>query len=608
MTPRHEGRLKLIRAILPVIIVLLVFFGIGLRLWYLQIYQYQIYQHLSINNRIRLKSIPASRGLIFDRDGVLLVDNRPSYCAAIVPEDIRDRQALFSFLNRTLWMDKKEIKKRLKKRAYFAPFQPRVIKKNLDILEVARLQTHLAEFPGLEILIRSRRHYLYGELASHLLGYIGEINQKELRRYRKKDKNSYNPGDYIGKYGIEKTLEKELRGKKGGYQVEVDANGREMKTLDRVAPIPGHNIYLTISISLQKKLEKLMANKNGAAVAVNTETGEILAMVSHPNFDPNLFTTGITPLQWRSLTRNPFHPLQDRAIQGTYPPGSTYKIVTAAGGLEEGVIQPDTILFCPGYLKFGHRSYRCWKKSGHGKISIHQAIVGSCDVFFYQVGIRLGVDRLAFYSRAFGLGKPTGIRLPGEKGGLIPDRRWKRKRFHEPWYQGETLSIAIGQGYVLATPLQMAMLTASVANNGKLLRPLIVKKIVDIHEKALKETSPEVRARLPISEKTLKIIKSGLWGVVNEPHGTAHRARLKDISVSGKTGTAQVVRIRRDKLSRKKIAEHLRDHAWFVAFAPSGQPVIALSVLIEHGGHGGAAAAPIAGKFLRAFFGGRRKY
>ncbi len=608
MTPRHEGRLKLIRAVLPVIIVFLVFLGIGLRLWYLQVYQYQTYQRLSINNRIRLKSIPASRGLIFDRNGVLLVDNRPSYCAAIVPEDIKDPHALFSFLKQALWIDEKEIRKRLKKRAYFAPFQARVIKKNLGILEVARLQTHLAEFPGLEILIRSRRHYLYGELASHLLGYIGEINQRELKKYQKKEKNVYSPGDYIGKYGIEKTLEKELRGEKGGYQVEVDANGREMKTLDRVAPIPGHNIYLTISIFLQKKLEELMADKAGAAVAVNAETGEILAMVSHPNFDPNLFTTGITPLQWRALAKNPLHPLQDRAIQGTYPPGSTYKIVTASGGLEEGVIQPDTILFCPGYLRFGHRSYRCWKKSGHGNISIHQAIVGSCDVFFYQVGLRLGVDRLAFYSRAFGLGKPTGIQLPGEKGGLIPDSRWKRKRFHEPWYQGETLSIAIGQGYVLATPLQMAMLMASVANDGKLLRPLVVSKIVDIGGKTLKKCKAEIRSRLPLSEKTLKIVKSGLWGVVNEPHGTARRARLKDISVSGKTGTAQVVRIKRDKLSHKKVAVHLRDHAWFVAFAPSDQPVIAMSVLVEHGGHGGSAAAPIAGKFLRAFFDGEEQY
>jgi penicillin-binding protein 2 len=608
MIPRHEGRFKFIRVILPVIIVFSAFMGIGLRLWYLQVYQYQTYHRLSINNRIRLKSTPASRGLIFDRDGILLVDNRPSYCAAIVPEDIRDSRALFAFLHDTLWMEEKEIRKRLKKRAYYASFQPRVIKKNLDILEVARLQTHLAEFPGLEILIRSRRHYLYGELASHLFGYIGEINQRELKKSRKGKKSAYLPGDYVGKYGIEKTLEKELRGEKGGYQVEVDANGREMKILDRVAPVPGHNIYLTISVFLQKKLEKLMEGKDGAAVAVDTRTGEVLAMVSHPNFDPNLFTTGITPLKWRAIAQNSSHPLQDRAIQGTYPPGSTFKIVTASGGLEEGVIQPDTTFFCPGYLKFGHRNYRCWKKSGHGKISIHQAIVGSCDVFFYQVGLKLGVDRLAFYARTFGLGRPTGIRLPGEKGGLIPDSRWKRKRFHEPWYQGETLSIAIGQGYVLTTPLQMAMLMASVANDGKLLRPLIVKKIVDIEGNDLKKIKPEVRAHLSLSEKTLKIVKSGLWGVVNEPHGTAHRARLKDISVSGKTGTAQVVRIRRDKVSHKKVAVHLRDHAWFVAFAPSGSPTIAMSVLIEHGGHGGSAAAPIAGEFLKTFFDGQEIY
>ncbi len=605
MTSSREGRPRFLRLFIPILFVVLAFVGIVLRLWYLQVFQYEKYRQLAISNRIRLKTIPAMRGMIFDRDGNLLVDNRPSFCAAIVPEDVRDSKALYTFLGYVLKMDVKEIKKRLKKRAYYASFQPRIIKENCNTVEVARLQAHLSDFPGLEILIRSRRHYIYGTLASHLLGYIGEISERELK---KRKKEGYQPGDYIGKYGIEKTFEKQLRGTKGGYQVEVDANGREIKVLRKVEPIPGHNIYLTISLSLQQELEKLMEGKTGGSVVVDPNTGEILAMVSHPNFDPNLMTTHMTAKQWKIFIANPEHPLLDRTIQGTYPPGSTFKIVTASAGLQEGVIQPTTLLYCPGYLRFGRRSYRCWKKSGHGWIPIHQAIVGSCDVFFYQVGLKLGINRLAFYAKAFGLGHKTGIALPNEKPGLIPDTLWKRKRFHEPWFEGETLSVAIGQGYVLTTPLQMAMLVGAVANDGALMLPLIVKEIRDINGKVIFSEKPKIVSRLPVSRKVLEMVKSGLWGVVNEQHGTAHRAKLKGINVSGKTGTAQVVRIERKPGSRKSVAIHLKDHAWFVAYAPSEAPKVAMSVLVEHGGHGGHTAAPIAGKFLRFYFDGPEIY
>jgi len=605
MTSSREGRPRFPRLFLSILIVVLAFVGIFLRLWYLQIFQYEKFHRLSISNRIRLKTVQAVRGMIFDRDGNLLVDNRPSFCAAIVPEDVRDNEALFSFLGYVLKMDEKEIKKRLKKKAYYASFQPRIIKENCNTVEVARLQAYLPEFPGLEILIRSRRHYLYGALASHILGYIGEISQQELKK-RKGD--VYQPGDYIGKYGIERTFEGELRGKKGGYQVEVDANGREIKVLRKVEPIPGRNVYLTLSLPLQQHLEKLMEGKAGGAVVVDPRTGEILAMVSHPNFDPNLLATRITPKQWKALVCDPSFPLLDRTIQGTYPPGSTFKIVTASAGLEEEVIRTNTLLYCPGYLRFGRRNYRCWKKSGHGWIPVHQAIVESCDVFFYQVGLKLGINRLAFYAKSFGLGHKTGIALPNEKSGLIPDTLWKKKRFHEPWYKGETLSVAIGQGYVLVTPLQMAMLMASVANGGKLMHPLIVREIKDIGGKVIKVYKPQVKSRLPISEKILSILQAGLWGVVNEQHGTGHQARLRGINVSGKTGTAQVIRIKRKQGSHRQVAVSLKDHAWFVAYAPSEDPAVAMSVLIEHGGHGGAVAAPVAGAFLRFFFDGPEVY
>ncbi len=602
MTSFYDGRKNPFRMTLPVIIVILAFLGISLRLWYLQILKYKKYRQLSINNRIRLKSIPAMRGMIFDRYGNLLVDNRPSFCVAIVPEDVKNSKKLLSFLGSVLRMNVVEIKQRLKKKSYYAPFQPRIIKKDCDTVTVAHIQAHLSEFPGLEILVRSRRYYKYGPLASHLLGYVGEINQRELKAMKKE---GYEAGDYIGKYGIEKSFESVLRGKKGGAQVEVDANGREIRVLRKVNPIPGYNIYLTISLPLEQKLETLMKGKSGASVVVNPNTGEILAMVSHPNFNPNLLTTGITPKQWKTLISNSNHPLIDRTIQGIYPPGSTFKIITASAGLEEGVIQGNTLLFCPGYLKFGGRRYRCWKKSGHGWINVHEAIVQSCDVFFYQVGLKLGINRLAFYAKAFGLGRRTGIALPHEKPGLIPDTLWKERRFHQPWFKGETISASIGQGYVLVTPLQMAMLIAAVANGGKLMAPMIVKKIMDFQGRDIKIYKPRIRSHLPISEKVLSMIQSGLWGVVNEPHGTASLARLKNVNVSGKTGTAQIIKLSRKKISHYK-EERFKDHAWFIAYAPSESPEIAMSVLIEHGGHGGHAAAPITGKFLNFYFDNQR--
>ncbi len=604
MTLHHDERHRPLRIVLPILIVAIAFLGIVLRLWYLQILHYEKFHKLSIRNRIRLKTIPAMRGMIFDRDGNLLVDNRPSFCIAIVPEDVRNRPATLAFLCGVLKMKAGEIRRRLKKRSYYAPFQPRIIKENCDTITVARVQAHLSEFPGVEVLVRSRRYYKYGSLASHILGYIGEINQHELARLRSK---GYQAGDVIGKYGIEKSFETYLKGKKGGYQVEVDANGREIKVLRKVAPVPGDNIYLTISLPLQEELERLMEGKPGAAVVVDPRTGEILAMVSHPNFNPNLLTTRISSKQWRALISDPEHPLIDRTIQGTYPPGSTFKIVTASAGLQEGVIQGNTLLFCPGYLRFGKRNYRCWKRSGHGWIAVHEAIVQSCDVFFYQVGLKLGINRLAFYAKAFGLGQKTGIALPNERSGLVPDPVWKEKRFHQPWFKGETLSAAIGQGYVLATPLQMAMLIAAVANGGNVMAPLIVKVIKDTRNRIVKVYRPKVRMRLPISGKVLGMVQAGLWGVVNEPHGTARRARLKDFNVSGKTGTAQVIRIRRGKGSRNN-GNKYKDHAWFVAYAPSEAPVVAMSTLVEHGGHGGHAAAPIAGAFLRFYFDGPEVY
>jgi penicillin-binding protein 2 len=408
----------------------------------------------------------------------------------------------------------------------------------------------------------------------------------------------------IGKYGVEYEWEAHLRGVDGGRQIEVDALGREIKPLRSIEPFPGNNVVLTIDLDLQKAAEEAYQDKSGALIAMDPKTGRILAMVSKPSFDPSIFARGVTAEEWKALMDHPFHPLRNKGIQGQYPPGSVFKIVTAIAGLETGAITPQTQISCNGFFSYGNRDFRCWKEKGHGTLNLHQALVESCDVYFYQVGLKVGVDAIGHYAGELGLGRKTGIGLPHEKAGIVPTTSWKKKRFGVPWYSGETLSVAIGQGYLNTTPLQLATLISAIANGGRFYLPRIVERVESIYGEELKGYPPVETGRADISEKTLRVIQEALMGAVNEPRGTGGACALKQVKVAGKTGTAQVIRMAADfkKGDMNRMPLKFRDHAWFAAYAPFEDPQIAVAILVEHGGYGGVAAAPIAKKVIAKYF------
>jgi penicillin-binding protein 2 len=569
------------------------------RLFYLQIIEGEDFRRQSEINSIRLQSVDAPRGLIYDRNGILLVDNRPSFDLSIIPKDARPIDQTLAKLSNYIMLSKEELGKTVAAKRRQASYKPVLLKADIGRDVLASIEVHRYELPGVTVDVTPKRQYIYSGSASHLLGYMGEISPKELKM---DEFLGCRGGDYVGKFGIEKSFEKYLRGERGGRQVKVDATGQVMQVLDTVNATPGDNLFLTIDYRLQKKAEALMAGKVGAIVAVDPKTGQILAMVSSPMFDQNAFVAGLSHDQWKELTSNPARPMENKVIQAEYPPASTFKIITAAAALEEGVIDENTKLECPGYLTFGNRVFHCWRRIGHGSLDVRKALSQSCDVFFYQVGIELGVDRLAWYARAFGLGSDTQIDLASEGRGLIPTAEWKKRRFGVPWQKGETLSVAIGQGYDLATPLQMAMLIAAVANNGKRLKPSLVKSMRTADGEVVFESKLEKAGYLPISPENLKIVQEGLWQVVNDVKGTAFSYRIKEFDMAGKTGTAQVVGRKKDSpVDEKDMADHFKPHAWFVAYAPYDDPKIAIAVMVEHGEHGSSAAAPIASELTRSY-------
>ena len=570
-----------------------------IRLIYLQVIMGDEYRRLSLNNSIRLQSIDPARGRLYDRNSDLLVDNRPSFDVNITLKDAEPLQRTLAKLSRHLQTPADTLLSQIKQTRDASAYQPRLLKQDVGRNTLAAIEVNKFNLPGVSVDVNLRRHYIYGRMAAHLIGYLSEISPAELKSGLYPDSRS---GDLIGKFGAEKVYENSLRGKRGGRQVEVNANGLVVRILKTVDAEPGHNVFLTIDQRLQHRAEELLDGVVGAAVAIEPGTGQILALASSPSFDQNVFVGGISHEQWDSLISNPFRPMSNRAIQGEYPPGSTYKIITALAGLEEGVIDDRTTLNCPGYYRFGNRVYRCWKKGGHGKVDIIKAVEESCDVFFYQVGQRLGVDRLAWYAKAFGLGSPTGIFLDQEAHGLIPTAAWKKKRTGIPWQGGETLSVAIGQGFNLATPLQMAVLAATVGNGGNRYRPMILSSIKLADGQILQKNERRLTGKLPISPVNLDLVKLGLWKVVNGENGTARGSRLADIDMSGKTGTSQVIsRKEGETISEEDVPIHLRAHAWFVAYAPSEQPTIAVAVVVEHGEHGSGAAAPIAREMIKTY-------
>src|SRR2546430_7498683 len=464
-----------LRMVVAIGVVFVAFALVGIRLWYLQIERGAQMRYYSEKNRIRVGRGPAPGGVVCARNGEIRVDNRPSFDVVFVPEDAgeRRRQVL-----KTLAGYLGEEEAGLHPGVHAAGsdrerYQGIVLRRDVDWQGVVALETHQLDLPGVSLRVAPKRYYPFGPLAAHLLGYVGEVSKGELAGG---DGDGYVPGDLVGKAGLEKAFDADLRGKAGGQQVEVDALGRRVRVLEEVSDLPGGTLTLTLDRDLQEAADRALGEADGAIVALDPRTGELLAMVSHPSFDPNVFARGIRSAEWRTLVEDRKHPLNNRAVQGVFPPGSTFKVAVATGALEEGVVTPFTGVTCTGGMPFGNHFFHCWQKGGHGPVNLHKAIVESCDVFFYQVGRRLGVDGIAEYAHRLGLGLPTGIALPHEQIGTIPDTEWKRRRFSQPWFEGETLSVAIGQGYVTATPLQMANLAATMANGGTRPRPLYVQR------------------------------------------------------------------------------------------------------------------------------------
>jgi penicillin-binding protein 2 len=580
-------------------LVVLVFAVLVMRLWFIQIVNGPKYRVQSENNRIHLRDILPFRGMIFDRHGELLVDNRPSYDLYVLPEEIQGRKGIFGRLAGLIDLDPAMAEKKVRRLSRGYSFKPILIKANMPRDELVLVETNLFNLPGIMIQVRPQRHYIYDMFGSHVIGYLGEISETELNSGNYPANKS---GDFIGKFGVEGRYQKFLNGFRGGEQVEVDAAGRRLQVISRQAPIPGYNVSLTIDKDLQLLAEEQLREKKGAIVALNPKNGEILAMASCPAFDPNLFVGGIEKVEWNRILYSEDHPLQNRAVSGQYPPGSVFKIVVALAGLEEGILDPQEESVCYGRIRVGRRLYNCWRKHGHGRVDLHKAIVQSCDVYFYRLGRRLGVDKIAHYAKKLGLGTRSGFDLGFERAGLIPTTQWKLKRWGVPWQAGETLSTAIGQSFVLVTPLQMVRVAAAVFNGGRIYEPHIIRWIGKDDELVYKST-PKLTAEIKVNPENMALIKEGLIGVVNERHGTGGRARIKGATVAGKTGTAQVVNLETEKelVTDGEIPEEFRDHAWFVAVAPAEDPQVAVAIIVEHGGHGGSAAAPIAKEMIVAY-------
>lgn len=597
----RETRLFTNRAIAALVVTVACMLMLVGRLINLQIVDHAHYSGLSEQNRVHIRAVPPTRGLIFDRNGVLLAENLPSHSLEVIPERVEDMDATLAGLRELVSISDEDLSLFRKRINDSHEFKSIPLRARLSDEEVARFAANRYRFPGVDIVARLYRHYPQGNLAVHAVGYVGRINEQELQQI---DSPSYEGTDYIGKTGVEKYYEDILHGDVGVEQVETNAQGRALRVLERTPPVPGLNLHLSLDAEMQRIAEESFTVERGALVAIDPEDGSILALVSMPSFDPNLFVGGIDNAAYNALQTSRDQPLFNRALRGRYPPGSTIKPFVGLAGLEYGVASADTATYCPGWYTLAgdaDHKYRDWKKGGHGRVDLDTAIVQSCDVYFYDLALELGIDRLASFLEPFGFNDLTGVDISGELAGLVPSRDWKRRNRREAWYPGETLITGIGQGFTLATPLGLAAATATLSRYGQHLRPRIVAATEDPDTNEVVRFPALPNMAVPMVRRSnWEYIIRAMTRVVHSPQGTAHRiAKDAHYTIAGKTGTAQVFGVKQEEeYKEEEIQKQLRDHALFIAFAPAEDPRIAVAVIVENGGHGSSAAAPIARRVM----------
>ena len=565
--------------------------------WKLQVIDADKYSQMAERNRVRAIPIIAPRGRMLDRDGRVLVDNRPSFSVLLLRDDPDEIQKYLPTIADGLGLSMDDLKDELESTKNLPRFQPIVIKPEATPADVAYIESHRADVPVLEMLSVSRRRYLPGAFLAHATGYVGEVSEQQIESSNGK----LRPGDFAGKNGLERQYNDILMGTDGMRRVIVNSVGKEVGRLSEQEAIPGKQIQLTIDYDLQQVAEQSLGERPGAVVALDPRTGEVLAMVSHPAPDPNDFAVRISAGEWKKLNEDPLKPLLNRAIQAQLAPGSVFKIITALAMLEDHNPPENFTTYCPGYGTFYGRQFKCWVyfsrkgATSHGVVNLHDAILKSCDVFFYNAGMRLGIDRLAYYAQKVGIGRKTGIDLPSEESGLMPSEQWVERVFHRKWYAGETISVAIGQGAITTTPLQLARIVGGIASDGVFMQPHMLKGAQNV-----------AVDRFPISGPTEEKLTDALWGVVNEPGGTGGALKIKGVEFSGKSGTAQVIGYDKAALVRK--GSKFADNAWFVGYAPKRNPEICVAVLVQESGeHGGEAAGPVVRDVVKAYYDKRDK-
>lgn len=611
-TGNHINKAREQRYAIALILLLLVVAGLVVRLWYLQIQRGNYYRKLAENNRMRKVEIPAPRGLIFDRYGQLILGNKPAYDLVYTPQYVQDREAVVASVAALLGVPAASLQRQIDNAAGRPKFMPITLHRDLNTHELALFHTNKFFLAGIDVRMSSQRAY-HADMPAHLLGYLGKINPDTLTDWRHKYPNKqYQAGDWVGKQGLELRWEQYLRGERGYAVVQVDAFGRrayhQRAQLHHRTAVPGANLELTLDLQLQRTVADAFADKRGAVIVLDPRNGAVLAMLSKPQFDPRIYQQYLPPLRWQALLANPFHPLLDKTTGGEYSPGSIYKPVVALAALAEGITTPERRITCPGAQKIGNKTFHCHNRKGHGSIDLETAIARSCDVYFYQLGLEVGVDTIARYARKFMLGKKLEFGLNMERTGLVPTRQWKQKKHNSPWTAGETANIAIGQSFTLMTPLQMASLYASIANDGKIWRPHLVQRVLDYYGNTLHRHTPELIHRTAIARKHFRLIRKHLRSAVENSKSTGHRAFTKRFSVAGKTGSIQVVSLDKYK-GEYDVSTKWREHAIFIAFSPVEQAEVVVAVVSENDaqGGGGVAAAPIAKKILTAYWQNKKK-